>query len=323
MPKFGVFLPTADFSATKEAALRAEADGFWSVSLNDHFVPQTGDVTGPQLECLTTLTAVAAVTSSVRLTPVVVSAAYRAPALLAKMTATLDHISGGRLVLGLGAGWHREEFESHGYDFPGPAERVARLAETVKVLKAMWTQDAPTFHGEYFSIDNASSRPRPIQQPHPPLMIGGSSKRVLKISAEDADIVNLIPPTSGGKDFLKDSDAAARFTITTLRERIALLRELAAGFGRSASDIEIGGLSMLRIVKDADDPGLPRLAARLGVPDLALAKTLPNMLLGTPLQVIEELRFRIHDVGVNYLIVVPTSEESYRLFVDEVMPQLG
>jgi probable F420-dependent oxidoreductase len=321
--KLGLFLPQGDFAAARETALRAEADGFWSVSINDHFVPQVGDESGPQLECFTTLTAIAALTSAIRLAPAVASASYRTPAMLAKLTATLDNVSDGRLVLGLGAGWQRSEYEAHGYAFPPAAERVARLHETVKILKAMWTQDEPTFDGEFFSISGASSRPRPVQQPHIPLMLGGSSPRMLRISAEEADIVNLIPPTTGGKDFLKDADAAAKFTMDSLAERIAMLRGMTAEFGRAPDAIEVGGLSMLRVVRDPDDPSLGRLAARLGVPDLDVARRLPNMLLGTPGEVAEELRHRAEDVGVTYVIVVPTSPESYELFVREVMPALA
>jgi probable F420-dependent oxidoreductase len=318
--KLGLFLPQHDFAAAKETALRAESDGFWSVSINDHFVPQVGDESGPQLECFTTLSAIAAVTSEIRLAPAVASASYRTPAMLAKITATLDHLSGGRLVLGLGAGWQRSEYEAHGYEFPAAPERVARLHDTVKILKAMWTQDEPSYDGEFLSIDRASSRPRPVQQPHIPLMLGGSSKRMLRISAEEADMVNLIPPTTGGKDFLKDPDAAAKFTMQTLRERIALLGDLTAEFGRRPQDVEVGGLSMLRVVRDRDDPALGKLSGRLGVADVEVARRLPNMLLGTPGEIVEELHHRTEDVGVTYIILVMTSPDSYRLFVDEVMP---
>src|SRR5438067_3267109 len=108
--KFGLFLPPHDYGAAVEMALRAERDGFYSVSVNDHFVPQTGAPDGPQLECFTLLTAVAAQTERVRLTPAVTSALYRTPAMLAKIAATLDHVSAGRLTLGIGSGWQQSEF---------------------------------------------------------------------------------------------------------------------------------------------------------------------------------------------------------------------
>lgn len=318
--KFGMYLPQRDFAAAKEVALKAEQQGFYSVSINDHFVPQIGPPDTPQMECFSTLAAIAAVTERIRVVPAVASASYRTPAMLAKITATIDHLSNGRLVLGLGAGWQRSEYEQHGYEFPPAKERVERLHETVKILKAMWTEESPSFEGEYFRIHEANSHPRPAQKPHIPLMLGGSSKRMLRISAEEADIVNLIPPTSGGKDFLKDKDAAPEFTAETLIEKIALLRGLAEEADRDPGEIEIGGLAMLRVTEDPDDPGLQKLSDRLGHPDLDRARRSPTTLLGTPEQVIEELRHRVEEIGVTYLILVPTSADTVDLFVDQVMP---
>lgn len=316
--KFGLYLPQDDFAAAKRVALDAERQGFYSVSINDHFVPQVGPADRPQIECFSTLAAIAAVTSRIRVVPAVASASYRTPAMLAKITATIDHLSGGRLVLGLGAGWQRSEYEAHGYPFPPAKQRVEQLAETIQILKAMWSEDSPTFHGEYFSIDGAGSHPRPA---HIPLMLGGSSKRMLRIAAAEADIVNLIPPTGGGKDFLKDREAAAEFTADTLVEKIALLRELTEEAGRDPDAIEVGGLAMTRVVEDADDPGLRKLAERLGTPDLERARRSPTMLLGTPDQVVEELRRRIEEIGVTYLIIVPTSKQTVDLFVERVMTE--
>ncbi|MBS1889178.1 MAG: TIGR03619 family F420-dependent LLM class oxidoreductase [Actinobacteria bacterium] len=321
--KFGMYLPQKDFAAAREVALVSERQGFYSVSINDHFVTQIGPPETPQLECFSTLAAIAAVTSQIRVVPAVASASYRTPAMLAKITATIDHLSGGRLVLGLGAGWQRSEYEAHGYSFPPAKVRIEQLAETIQILKAMWTEDSPSFSGQYFSIDGANSYPRPVQQPHIPLMLGGSSERMLRIAAAEADIVNLIPPTSGGKDFLKDRTAIEEFTAETLIEKIALLRRLTEEAGREPGAVEVGGLAMTRVTEDADDPGLRKLSERLGVPDLDRARRSPTVLLGTPDQVTEELRYRIEELGVTYLIIVPTSKETVDLFAEHVMPEFS
>jgi probable F420-dependent oxidoreductase len=321
--KFGLFLPPNDYGAALDMALRAERDGFYSVSVNDHFVPQTGPTDGPQLECFTLLTAVAAQTSRIRLAPAVACALYRTPAMLAKIAATLDHVSAGRLTLGIGAGWQRSEFEAHGYPFAPISERMELLEETLAILTAMWTQTQPTVTGAHLAVTGASDQPRPVQEPAVPLMLGGSSPRLLRLAARYADVVNLIPPTSGGKDFLKDGAQVRGFDAEKLRSRIALLRELSVEAGRAPDAIEVGGLSMLRVNQRPDDPGLVRLAARLGVPDLEVARQLPNMLLGTPKQVVEQLQARTTKLGVSYFILVPTSSESIDLFVDEVMPRFA
>jgi probable F420-dependent oxidoreductase len=318
--KFGLFLPTRDFEQAKAAALWAEAQGFHSVSLNDHFVSQDGGVDVPQLECLTTLTAIAALTERVELVPSVVAAAYRSPALLAKMTATIDRISGGRFVLGIGSGWNVAEFEAHGYLFPDAAERLDRLEETIEVVRTMWTADDASYHGRYFSIERASSRPRPARQPHPPIMVGGSSTRLLSIAARHADIVNLIPPTAHGKDFIKDPDATVRFDRPRLRSRIALLRRLAEEAGRDPAGIELSGFVLANISTDPGHPVFERLSRRLGFAGVDEARRSPVALIGTPEQVVEGLHDRIGADGVAYHIVVATSPETQELFADEVLP---
>src|SRR5579864_6815449 len=147
---------------------------------------------------LTTLSAIAAVTKKVMLAPTVTAMSFRNPALLAKMTSTLDHISGGRFIAGLGSGWLRDEYDAAGYPYPSNAERLAQLAEGIEVLKAMWTQPEPTFSGRYFKIEKAYNFPQPVQKPHPPVMVGGGGSTLLKVAARHADIVNVAAPITTG-----------------------------------------------------------------------------------------------------------------------------
>src|SRR5208282_424235 len=138
--KFAVTLPSRDFAETRAMAESAEALGFDSVSLDDHFFVRglMETTQTPHLECYTTLAALAAVTQRVRLVQTVTSMSYRNPALLAKMTSTLDHISGGRVTVGVGAGWFREEYHAYGFPYPSNAERIDQLADGIKGPKAMW-----------------------------------------------------------------------------------------------------------------------------------------------------------------------------------------
>ncbi|MFT7597110.1 MAG: putative F420-dependent oxidoreductase [Acidimicrobiales bacterium] len=318
--KFGLFLPTRDYQAAEQTAKWADERGFHSVSLNDHFVSQDGGTGAPQLECLSTLTAIAAVTKNVRLVPSVLAASHRTPAMLAKMTATIDNISRGRFTLGIGSGWNSAEYEAHGYPFPGTTERLDRLAETIEVVKAMWTEDDACYQGRYERIEHASSLPRPIQQPHPPIMIGGSSKHLLTIAAKHADIVNLIPPTANGKDFIKDAAATVRFDRARLRHRIELLGQLATDADRDPAQIEISGFVLANVSADTDHPRFGRLATRLGYNSLAEAQRSPVALIGTPDQAIEELTDRAETDGVGYFIVVATSPETQELLADEILP---
>jgi probable F420-dependent oxidoreductase len=290
------------------------------VSINDHFYTPLGQPQTPQLECFTTLTAIAAVTSKVRLTPSVAAVSFRSPPMLAKIATTLDHVSNGRLILGLGAGWKRDEYEAHGYTYGNNAERLAQLAEAIKVLKAMWTQDAPTHHGRYFNIDKAYNNPRPVQRPYPPFMIGGSGSGLLKIAAVEANIINIIPPIFNGKDFVNDPAAAVKFDKPELKRRIAMLHRYAQEAGREPGEIEISGLVIVSMSRNPADPAMQATAASVGFTDQNVARNSPVMLMGTPEQVKNELQGRIKETGMSYFIVLPVSEESHELFTKEVMP---
>ncbi len=318
--KFGLFLPTSDFSQARQAALRAEADGFYSVSINDHFFTPFGPPSTPQLECFTTLTAIAAATTKVRLGPSVAAASFRSPALLAKIASTLDQVSNGRLVLGLGAGWKREEYEAHGYPYPSNAERVAQLGETLAILKAMWTEGEPSFKGRYFTIEKAFNYPRPVQKPHPPIMLGGSGSKLLQLAGKYADIINLIPPIFNGKDFVNDPAAAIKFDRADLARRIQMLHRFARDAGRDPADIEIGSLVLVSMSRNPEDQAMRATAESMGFTDLQQARISPVLLTGTPEQVKNEITSRAKDFSMSYHIIVPSSEESYDLFVKEVMP---
>src|SRR5215831_9661134 len=245
--KFGLFLPTDDFAKARKAAEWADANGFYSVSINDHFFSPLGAPQVPQLECFSTLSAVASVTRNVRLAPTVVANSFRTPPMLAKIASTLDHLSNGRLVLGIGSGWQRSEYDAHNYPYPSNVERLEQLHDAIKLIKAMWTQEEPAYHGRFFSVSKAYNNPRPVQKPHPPIMVGGSGSKLLKITAAEAQIANLIPPIINGKDFAQDPAAAVKFDKRNLKRRIEMLQRLAAESGRGADAVEISGLVMLRL----------------------------------------------------------------------------
>ena len=313
--------PLGDFAAAKQVALRAEHDGFYSVSINDHFFSPLGTPQVPQLECFTTLTAVAAVTDRIRLTPTVTAASFRPPPLLAKITSTLDQVSNGRLTLGLGAGWQQSEYDAHGYAYPSNAERLAQMAEAIQVLKAMWTQAEPTFHGQYYSIERAYNNPRPVQQPRPPLMLGGSGSGLLKIAAAEADILNIIPPIFNGKDFVNDPVATVAFDTAQLKRRIGMFRTYVGEIGRDPQHIELGGMVMLCVSNTAEDPAFGRIASRLGFPDVETARRSPLLLMGSPDEVRRDLTTRIEDLGLTYFILIAASADTQALFVKNVMPE--
>jgi F420-dependent oxidoreductase-like protein len=178
------------FERLLQAAQLAEQLGFDSVWYEDHFMWEDDR---PQLECLSTLSALAASTQRLRLGMLVLGAPYRNPALLAKMLTTLDIISGGRVIVGLGAGWHQPEFDAYGWPFPSLKERFDRLEEVAQIIDRMMRQSPASFEGDYYSIQNARNLPHPVQKPRPPILIGGNGeKRTLRAVAKYADMCNVI-----------------------------------------------------------------------------------------------------------------------------------
>jgi F420-dependent oxidoreductase-like protein len=160
-------------------------DGFW---LFDHFKAMYGDPTGPCFEAWTTLAALAAITQRIRLATLVTGMTYRHPSVLASEVVTVDHISGGRVELAVGAAWFEEEHRELGIPFPGVRERAERLEEGVQVIRLLMTQDHASFDGRHVQLSDATYRPRPVQQPHPPIWIGASGEQLmLPIVARQAD----------------------------------------------------------------------------------------------------------------------------------------
>jgi probable F420-dependent oxidoreductase len=206
-------LAVGNYPDMARVAKAAESYGFDSVWLCDHFLTLTADdytrdagfatstkqdrednhgtESIPLLECWTALSALSRDTVKVRLGTSVLCNSYRYPAVLAKMAATLDVISDGRLDLGLGAGWFQQEYEAYGIPFPSTGDRVSALNEGLQVLRHVWTQSHPAFHGEFYDIDGAICDPPPVQQPHPPLWIGGEGLRVSRIAVRQANGVNV------------------------------------------------------------------------------------------------------------------------------------
>jgi len=193
---FGI--KTAPQHTTYEAILRVwrqadENPAFDHAWLFDHYAPIFSDINGACLEGWTTLAALAAETSRIRLGLMVTGNTYRHPAILASIAASVDIISNGRLDLGLGAGWNEYEHNSMGIPLYAPGERIRRLDESCQIIKQLFTQDLTTFEGRYYQLKEVRREPKPVQQPHPPIVIGGSGEKLtLRVVAKHADIWNFV-----------------------------------------------------------------------------------------------------------------------------------
>jgi F420-dependent oxidoreductase-like protein len=191
--RFGIQTPQQHTTWPEILSLWQEIDtlGYDTAWVFDHFLPIFSDPTGPCLEAWTALSALAIATRKVRLGVMVTGNTYRHPAVLAKMATTVDIISGGRLILGIGAGWFEQEHQEYGIPFHTTGGRLRRLEEAVEIIKRLWTGERANFSGRYHELRNASFKPKPLQQPHPPIMIGASGENMaLGIVARHAQMWN-------------------------------------------------------------------------------------------------------------------------------------
>ncbi len=215
-----------------EMARHVEATGWDGFYFCDHFMPNGSNVDAPWAEVFTTLGGIAAAVPRIRFGTLVCGNTYRHPAVLAKMAATLDHMSGGRFVLGLGAGWQENEHVAYGIPFYTLAERLARLEEACQVVKALFGEKRATFKGRFYQLENAALEPKPVQQPLPLLIGGGGEKVTLRIAARWADEWNVWG------------------SVATLQHKMGILDRHCARVGRDPRAIRRSAVALLQLVDD-------------------------------------------------------------------------
>lgn len=272
--------------------LRALAPPFTTLWVEDHF--QWGTL--PTLECWTALTYAAAEFPHLRVGTLTLGQSYRNPALTAKMAATLQWLSGGRLILGIGAGWKEDEYRAYGYPYPSPGTRIAELREAVQIIRRLWTESPVSFQGQHYQLADAYCEPRP--NPQPPILIGGGGERkTLRVVAELADWWN------------------GNFSeLATYRNKVAVLHRHCAAIGRDPAAITLSYYGHVALDRDPakverQDPVRPGQIYRIA---------------GTPDEVAAELNGFI-DFGVRHFMLKFAgfpSLDGLRLFMDEVVPQL-
>lgn len=324
MTRFGVSIPNgwtlelarlagdaAKWDATQTYVREADALGYDSAWIVDHFHTFPRKTVEATFEAFTSLSALASATSRIRLGTLVACASYRNPAHLAKIAATLDVISGGRLILGLGAGWYQEEYRAYGYEFPPIGERLRRLRETCEIVAALFTRERVTYEGRHFRLRDAICEPKPIQQPRPPLLIGGGGERVLlRILAEHGDAWN------------------CNVGFDEYRRKLAILRQHCRDVGRDPDEIELTVTLPIAIVdrpEQIDEVLQERLPPEIPVATLRQRYERMDPIYGKPSEVAQQLR-RWIDLGVGTIICLfpdPRTRTQLRRFADEVRPLLA
>lgn len=309
-----------DWEDLKSSTLYCEELGYDSIWFGDHLITGVS-----RFECWTILSALAAITERIRLGTLVLCNNWRNPALLAKMAATLDVVSGGRLEFGIGAGWNMEEHETYGYAFPKPRVRVAMLREGCEIIRRMWTEEKPSYEGKYFHVRDVVCDPKPLQKPHPPITIGGGGEiYTLRAVAAYADRWN-----SGGlpEDYGR---------------KLGILKKYCSGIGRDYDSIDKTYYSSMDLYDNEDvlleameelfHTGIERSPRYQGMSfEEWLEVYRARNLIGTPEECLKRIE-QLMGFGVTYFIFsiraarrVPNlmeRKESLRLFAEEIIKPL-
>jgi F420-dependent oxidoreductase-like protein len=300
--RFGIQTPIegTTFEALARHWQAAERLGYDTIWLDDHFYGVVAPAPADSPECWTLMAALARETSTIRFGTLVVCNSYRHPPLLAKMAATLDHVGGGRLEFGLGAGWFEQEYLGYGYDFPPIRTRLEQLEEALEICRRMWTAERATFEGRHYRVREAWCNPKPLQKPYPPIMIGGGGEKVLlRLVAKYADRWNF-----GG-------------SVAEFRPKLRVLEEHCRAVGRDFDAIEKSWFG--NVVIEETQERLDRRLAKRGVK----ADLIPGIA-GTPETVAARLREYV-DAGVTHFISMfgrVERLEATDLFARSVIPAL-
>ncbi len=225
-------MPMLPFTDTLKLAKHAEQTGWDGVWLADHFMPDADDTSPPWPEAWTTLAALAGAVPRIRLGTLVTGNTYRHPAVLAKMAATVDHISGGRVVLGLGSGWQENEHVAYGIPFGSIGERMEKLDEACQIIKGLFSEKSTSFEGRHYQLKDAPLEPKPVQDPLPLLIGGGGEKVTLKITAKHADEWNVWGD------------------VELLKHKMEILDGHCSTVGRDPKDIQRSAVALMFLSKD-------------------------------------------------------------------------
>jgi probable F420-dependent oxidoreductase len=310
-----------DFPSLLAKVRACEAGGFDAVHVPDHFyVPDPRRQGGGLGESWTTLAALAASTTTIRLGGAVMCNLFRHPCLTAQIAATVDQISGGRLELGMGAGWMQSEFERTGIAFPRPGVRIAMLAEALEIVLPALSGQPVSFEGRFYQVRDFQVKPASVQEPRPPLHIGGSGDKLLGIAGRHAEIVSLAPIARSGIDRTE----VLAFTAERVRDRVGFLRRAAERAGRDPAVIEVlNFVSIFQVTEGEDETrGLLDGLAGFFQADADALRRHPLVLAGTPARIAEEFAARREEWGIDSLMLPARDPAQIEVVSKEILPRL-
>jgi probable F420-dependent oxidoreductase len=325
--RFGIQLGfgIGDLASLRDRAQFVEELGYDVIYLPDHLVyegPEHQRMDDPAFDSMMMAAVAAQATRRVRIGHLVLCNLFRHPALTAQSLATLDHLSGGRALVGLGSGWTETEFRMTGIPFPPIGERLRMLDESLTCIRGLWQEGPFTHDGEFFHFHEADLAPKTLQKPHPPIVLGGGGKGLLRVAARRADVLNIIAAV-GRRGYIS-MQGASRLDDDAMRAKIDFVRAEAARAGRDPRSIEISNFTFALMLADSAEASRAMregMAAGFGVPAEAVGRA-PMVLIGTPEEVIAELRRRAEAWQVREVVFQLQDEALVERFAREVMPAL-
>ncbi|HEX9133908.1 MAG TPA: TIGR03621 family F420-dependent LLM class oxidoreductase [Ktedonobacteraceae bacterium] len=314
--RFGLIceqMQSAEAWVTK--ARRAESYGYATLLIRDHFIREPF---GDQLAPLIALMAAANVTRTLRVGSLVLDNDYRHPVMLAKEAATLDLLSDGRFELGIGAGWLRSEYEQAGMAFESAGVRVSRLEEAIHILKGLFADQPSTFAGNHYTVTNLNGFPKPVQRPHPPLLVGAGSQRMLALAGREAHIVGILPKALSNGTI---SEEITERLPATMAQKVEWVRQAA---GERFHELELN-MVIAPIFTEQRRQRAEQLARERGWSGIAVGDVLdmPSIFIGTPDQIVEDLLKRREQYGFTYFVVSDAIMEAFAPIVSRLASREG
>jgi alkanesulfonate monooxygenase SsuD/methylene tetrahydromethanopterin reductase-like flavin-dependent oxidoreductase (luciferase family) len=303
--KYGLLIRRFSYREIRDQALLADKCGFDSVHIDDHFYSFEPDAKQPYFDALVVMSAIAVETSRVKLGYSVLCNSYRNPALLAKMITSIDHISQGRALLWIGAGWREEEYKAYGYPYPSAKERVDQYEEAITIFKKLFTEEETNFDGKFWKLEKCLNFPKPVQKPYPQIVVGSQGIRMQTIACREADGINMFEK---GEEDLKES---VRFINKKLRQ-----------FRRDPSKFEISLQKTVTLVRNEKEKDNKIREILKQNKDETKETILENWFIGTTDEIEERMR-TLEQIGIKKLVThiggSPTIKEPLKLFYKEVM----
>ena len=309
--RFGVQLADLPAADWRERLRRVEAQGYDSVFWPDHF--------GSQWEPVTALAAAAACTESLVVGSLVYDVDYRHPVVLAKASATLHLLSGGRHEFGIGAGWMETDYREAGMRYDRPGVRIARLEEAIQIIRSMWSRERTSFEGEHYRIEEiARAAELPLGEV-PRILIGGGGPKLLALAGRHADIVGINPAIPAGRVL---PDTPADLAPERVREKVGWVREAAATAGRNPDDIEFTSLTFVVAVTDDPKPLRESIAGASGMSPDEVTHC-PLFLTGSAQEIRDVLEKRREETGISYVVIQGDDEGLLESFAENVVEPLA